>query len=457
MLNETHTNIYTGPRLYLQRFERFAKSNKWNESIWATSLSALLTGKALDVYSRMSETAAVDYKELKEALLKRYDLTENGFRVRFRNSKPEEGESPEQFITRLKRYLTRWIDLAKTEKSFEALCELFVKEQLIDACPEDLAIYLRERDPENLDEAAKVAEQFLIAHGKKLHSPSKPPKGKYPPSGSTRSEKGGKPGGRMQGFTCGGYGHKAIECSKNPNKSPPKVEKRCFLCDRTGHLARECKLMRDKKNTEKAGAALHDQGPPPPQENDTSLESCIHGDQLLLRNGKTLPFIKSGSVSLVDSTVRKMPVVRGRVGENIVDTLRDTGCSGVVVRRSLVVDEQLTGRVGYMLLIDNTLREVPLAEITVDTPYLRGQVEAQCLPETIYDLIIGNVPGARAPDDPDPTWREASAVTTRAQAKKSSTLKPLRIPEELRGSAVDRNDLSRLQREDPSLEKYRSP
>ena len=51
---------------YLQRFERFAKSNKWNESICATSLSALLTGKALDVYSRMSETAAVDYKELKE-------------------------------------------------------------------------------------------------------------------------------------------------------------------------------------------------------------------------------------------------------------------------------------------------------------------------------------------------------------------------------------------------------
>ena len=262
----------------------------------------------------------------------------------------------------------------------------------------------------------------------------------------------------MQCFTCGGYGHKAIECSKNPNKSPPKVEKRCFLCDRTGHLARECKLMRDKKNTEKAGAALHYQGhPPPPLQKTTRVWSRVSMViNYYLEMVKTLPFIKSGSVSLVDSTVRKMPVVRGRVGENIVDTLRDTGCSGVVVRRSLVVDEQLTGRVGYMLLIDNTLREVPLAEITVDTPYLRGQVEAQCLPETIYDLIIGNVHGARAPDDPDPTWQEASAVTTRAQAKKSSTLKPLRIPEELRGSAVDRNDLSRLQKEDPSLEKYRS-
>ncbi len=77
---------------YLQRFERFAKNNNWDTSTWLTSLSALLTGRALDVYSRFSETAAVDYKQLKEALLKRYELTENGFQVRFRGGKPEDGK-----------------------------------------------------------------------------------------------------------------------------------------------------------------------------------------------------------------------------------------------------------------------------------------------------------------------------------------------------------------------------
>ena len=336
--------------------------------------------------------------------------------------------------------------------TFEGLCELFVKEQFIDACPEELTIYLRERDPENLDRAAKIAEQFLIAHGRTLHSPPKMPRGKCLPSeGSTEGEKGGKSRGKIQCFTCGGYGHKASECNKKPSR-PPKSEKRCFLCDRTGHVAKDCKSFRDRKSTEKAGAALHDQGHP--LENDTDLESCIHGDQLLLRNGKTLPFIKSGSVSMVGGATRKMPVVRGRVGENAVDTLRDTGCSGVVIRRSLVTDGQLTGRVGYMLLIDNTLREVPLAKIAVDTPYLTGVVEAQCLPETIYDLIIGNVPGARAPDDPDPTWQEAAAVTTRAQAKRSKSLKPLKVPESPKGSAVNRDDLRQLLGADPSLAKY---
>ena len=69
---------------YLLRFERFATTNKWNKDGWASSLSALLTGRALDVYSRLSDTAAVEYDQLKSALLKRYGLTEDGFRIRFR-------------------------------------------------------------------------------------------------------------------------------------------------------------------------------------------------------------------------------------------------------------------------------------------------------------------------------------------------------------------------------------
>ena len=101
-----------------------------------------------------------------------------------------------------------------------------------------------------------------------------------------------------------------------------------------------------------------------------------------------------------------MLVVKGRVGEKPVDVLRDTGCSGIVVKRDLVSEDQFTGDFNVMLLIDNTARKVPIAKIDVDTPYLKGQVEAQCLPDAVYHLIIGNVPDARAADDPDPGWRD---------------------------------------------------
>ena len=38
---------------YLQRFERFAATAKWEKAGWATNLSALLSGRALEVYSRL--------------------------------------------------------------------------------------------------------------------------------------------------------------------------------------------------------------------------------------------------------------------------------------------------------------------------------------------------------------------------------------------------------------------
>ena len=56
---------------YLRRFERFAANSAWKETEWVSYFSALLTSRALDVYSRLPGSAAADYKQLKEALLKR--------------------------------------------------------------------------------------------------------------------------------------------------------------------------------------------------------------------------------------------------------------------------------------------------------------------------------------------------------------------------------------------------
>ena len=133
---------------YLQRFERFATTAKWEKTGWASKLSALLSGRALEVYSRLSEEAAQDYDRVKLALMKRYDLTEDGYRRKFRASKPEVDESPEQFIVRLDTYLVRWLELLNTERSFEGLKELIVKEQFIVSSPKELAIHLRERAAE---------------------------------------------------------------------------------------------------------------------------------------------------------------------------------------------------------------------------------------------------------------------------------------------------------------------
>ena len=147
-----------------------------------------------------------------------------------------------------------------------------------------------------------------------------------------------------------------------------------------------------------------------------------------------------------------MPVVKGRVGEKTVDVLRDTGCSGVVVKKDLVDEDQFTEDFKVMLLIDNTARKVPIARIY--DPYLKGHVEAQCLSDPIYDLIIGNVHDARDAQNADPCWQEACAVTTRSQAKKKGERTTLKVSSARENPIVDREKLKQMQREDESLRKY---
>ncbi|GFO36119.1 Zinc finger protein [Plakobranchus ocellatus] len=100
--------------------------------------------------------------------MKRYDLTEDGYRRKFRTCKPAEGESPDMFTVRIVTYLDRWIELSKTDKSYGKLKDLIVREQFMDACPEDLATSLREKDLPTLERVAKEADLFLRARNRKL-------------------------------------------------------------------------------------------------------------------------------------------------------------------------------------------------------------------------------------------------------------------------------------------------
>ncbi|KAI8491662.1 hypothetical protein Bbelb_304670 [Branchiostoma belcheri] len=126
--------------------------------------------RALEVYSRLPEDEARSYTAVKQALLKRYNLTEEGFRAKFRQNKAEEGESPQQFIVRLTSYvyLERWVQLAESSKSYEGLRDLFVKDQFLEACPRDLAVRLREQGPSSLDELVGMAQHYLEAHEREL-------------------------------------------------------------------------------------------------------------------------------------------------------------------------------------------------------------------------------------------------------------------------------------------------
>ena len=116
----------------------------------------------------------------------------------------------------------------------------------------------------------------------------------------------------------------------------------------------------------------------------------------------------------------QLPTSIGMFGKKSVTVLRDTGCSGVIVNRAFVAEEQLTGKVGYIMTVAHTLLKAPFANVEINTPYYSGTVEVLCLSDPLYQLIIENIPGARASNDPDKTWCVEAAAVTRSEARKST-------------------------------------
>ena len=93
---------------YLERFERFATTQKWPRADWASNLSGLVRGKALEVYLHLSVRDTSDVDTLKKALLSHYNLNAYGFKLKVRESILEEMESPHQFTVRFESYLMKW-------------------------------------------------------------------------------------------------------------------------------------------------------------------------------------------------------------------------------------------------------------------------------------------------------------------------------------------------------------
>ncbi|KAK3744793.1 hypothetical protein QZH41_014780 [Actinostola sp. cb2023] len=75
---------------FLERFERYAKVQEWPEDTLSTTLSPLLTGKALDVYTGLPPELANEYPSLNTALLKRYQMTETGLRPNSESQSPDD-------------------------------------------------------------------------------------------------------------------------------------------------------------------------------------------------------------------------------------------------------------------------------------------------------------------------------------------------------------------------------
>ena len=91
-------------------------------------------------------------------------------------------------------------------------------------------------------------------------------------------------------------------------------------------------------------------------------------------------------------------VMSGKVGNNKAKVLRDSGCNRMIIKRELEDETNFIGKVGYMMTVDRTLTRATITRIEIDTPFYTGTVEAMCMKDSLFDLFIWDVLGARKPE-----------------------------------------------------------
>ena len=259
---------------------------------------------------------------------------------------------------------------------------------------------------------------------------------------------------RVECWGCGKKGHKSRDCKKLDEfrdavfagAGMDRNNVKCFFCDQIGHIVRDC--PKKWRKNEKVGCGREGK-------DDVSDSECGAAAHVIaVKNEDTSDEEYEESGAGWTTSEVKMPVCQGKVGKYEVQTLRDSGTSCVVVKRKFVGDRQLTGKTRSIVQVLGTRDRLPVAKIYVDTPYLKGEVEALCAEEMLYDLIIGNVRGARDPDDPDMEWEEREAIETLAEKKEDLDVKSLKTAECPDTEATAVNYL-KLQEEVVSLNRLR--
>ena len=112
--------------------------------------------------------------------------------------------------------------------------------------------------------------------------------------------------------------------------------------------------------------------------------------------------------------------VRGR--PDLVEVLRDSGCSTMVIRKDLCDPGDFTGETRGCVMMDGRVIEVPLVTKTVDTPNYTGIVKGVVMDSPVYYFVIGNLLGARNQEDPDTSWEPFELKKTTVNAKKTADI-----------------------------------
>ncbi|XP_058868893.1 protein cappuccino-like [Acipenser ruthenus] len=254
------------PEAYLVAFERLATAAAWPREFWASQLGPCLIGEAQAAYQAMSDHHATDYDLVKQAILRRLNITTETHRARFREYRRAPETRPRVVAERLCDHMVHWLTPGK--KTAQQMGEAIVVEQFCHVVGAETQAWIRRHNPDTLEEAVKLAEDFEdsltsarigILSAPALRSsrplppspPTPPPppppptfQGPRPPRAPTPLGPLASPPWRPRLAPSWGRGAAPAPLPYQQRDRfltyAPSVPPICFRCHQPGHLARSC-------------------------------------------------------------------------------------------------------------------------------------------------------------------------------------------------------------------------
>nr|XP_054765748.1 uncharacterized protein LOC129272660 [Lytechinus pictus] len=373
--------------VFLRTFENLAKLYQWPEEIWACQLVPLLSGKAREAYTRVSPDYVGNYNIVKEAILRRYDLTAEAYRAKFRDHYVKRDETYLEYSVQLTDLLSRWLEGANAAWDLNRLKQQILKEQMLTKVPYDLKVWLLDHEPDTLEEMARLADQYMTS--RKTKSGGGKPGGYSPMRNVGAAQQIGGREDRSQ-YSSNGRGDRANQNKRytQGNNRP----QRCYKCDKLGHIAVNC----------------------PNKPSDSRERNEKNQRTYLCRTRTVERETHSGLTNYMSKAM---------LGGREIELLRDCGCTHSLARTDLV-DPNLVIP-GETLEIKGLLAGtvVSVARVyLISKPYgIAGWVKVGLLDVLPVDLILGN----ELVDDvelviPQATNQAASLVVTRSKTREES-------------------------------------
>ena len=448
---------------FLYRFESHANALKWPKDSWSVLLSAVLQGQALDLYHGLSVSGSVQYDVLKKCLMTKFQCNAEGFREKFRACRPETSESFQSYGTRLSHLLERWVDMSEIEKTYDALFDLVLSEQLLVSVSKDLAVFLRERNLKASKDMLEHAESYRLAHpNKNLARRTEQSIAMFAvPSGegqsgtgehswkNTTSFRGGNNNQnrgfpqanrtRGQGARGGQFntprGQLRGQLRGTPQTRPNVDDKQCYNCGGYGHFARNCCSTNYRQK----------------------LDVTTGNKDRHVQNGHTAILCSA----VTDGDLEDLDLSDGCVNGFQVVIMKDDGATTAGVRRDLVLDDQYTGEKQLVRGFGGQIDEYAVARVQVDSDYFTGELDCCVIDNPVVDVIIGKIKGKTVPTrkfGPGTTTpgligdlRQATTAVTRAQSRRDQG-NPESLVVPIPKLSVSHNDLCDMQKADNSLQ-----